>query len=51
MNWVYKTEEANDLLNWGVEGKDYIINEEGTLEYPENVNADNVGYHQDMGWG
>lgn len=51
MNWVYKTEAANDLLNWGIEGKDYVINEEGTLEYPENVNADNVGYHQDMGWG
>lgn len=51
MNWIYRTEAANDLLNWGVEGKDYVINEEGTAEFPEGVNADNVGYHQDMGWG
>ncbi|MGN6713050.1 ABC transporter substrate-binding protein [Anaerocolumna jejuensis] len=50
LNWIYKTKEANDLLNWGVEGKDYVVQEDGTLNYPEGVTAENVGYHQDFGW-
>lgn len=50
MNWIFATEEANDLLNWGVEGKDYVVTEDGTIDYPEGVTADNVGYHQDYGW-
>lgn len=50
LNWIYKTKEANDLLNWGVEGKDYEVQEDGTINYPEGVDAENVGYHQDYGW-
>lgn len=50
LNWIYKTKEANDLLNWGVEGKDYEVKEDGTIGYPEGVTAENVGYHQDFGW-
>lgn len=50
MNWIYKTKEANDLLNWGVEGEDYVVNEDGTIGFPEGVTAENVGYHQDFGW-
>lgn len=50
LNWIYATKEANDLLNWGVEGKDYVVTEDGTIDYPEGVTADNVGYHQDFGW-
>ncbi|HHV13364.1 MAG TPA: ABC transporter substrate-binding protein [Clostridiales bacterium] len=50
LNWIYKTKEANDLLNWGIEGKDYIVQEDGTINYPEGVTSDNVGYHQDFGW-
>lgn len=51
MNWIYKTKEANDLLNWGIEGTDYVVQDDGTINYPDGVNADNVGYHQDYGWG
>ncbi len=50
LNWIYETKEANDLLNWGVEGKDYVVTEDGTIDYPEGVTAENVGYHQDYGW-
>lgn len=50
LNWIYATKEANDLLNWGVEGKDYVVSEDGTIDYPEGVTAENVGYHQDYGW-
>ncbi|MCI8389987.1 MAG: ABC transporter substrate-binding protein [Roseburia sp.] len=50
LNWIYATKEANDLLNWGIEGKDYVVTEDGTIDYPEGVTIDNVGYHQDTGW-
>lgn len=50
LNWIYATKEANDLLNWGVEGKDYIVTEDGTIDYPDGVTAESVGYHQDYGW-
>lgn len=50
LNWIYETKEANDLINWGIEGKDYVVTEDGTIDFPEGINADNVGYHQDYGW-
>ncbi len=50
LNWIYATKEANDLLNWGIEGKDYVVQEDGTIDYPEGVTAETAGYHQDYGW-
>lgn len=50
LNWIYSTKEANDLLNWGVEGTDYQVNEDGTIGFPDGVTSDNVDYHQDFGW-
>ncbi len=50
LNWIYKTKEANDLINWGIEGKDYVVTDNGTIDYPDGITAENVGYHQDFGW-
>ncbi len=50
LNWIYKTKAANDLINWGIEGKDYVVLEDGTIDFPEGVSSENVGYHQDYGW-
>lgn len=50
LNWIYNTKEANDLINWGIEGKDYVLTEDGTIDYPDGITAENVGYHQDFGW-
>lgn len=50
LNWIYKTKEANDLLNWGVEGIHWVETPEGMADYPEGVTADNCGYHQSFGW-
>ena len=27
-----------------------VVTEDGTIDYPEGVTIDNVGYHQDTGW-
>lgn len=49
-NWIVATKEANDLLNWGVEGVHWEEAIDGTAVYPQGVDATNVGYHQDFGW-
>ena len=49
-NWIVSTREANDLLNWGVEGLDWVEAEDGSATYPEGVDINSVGYHQDFGW-
>lgn len=49
-DFIMGSEEANDLLNWGVEGKDWVEAEDGTATYPEQVDLNNVSYHQDFGW-
>ena len=50
LNWICKTEEANDLLNWGVEGVHWALQDDGTINYPEGVTAESVGYHQNFGF-
>ncbi|OBR65278.1 hypothetical protein A7K91_20055 [Paenibacillus oryzae] len=50
LNWAYNSKEFNDLLNWGVPGKDWVVNADGQADYPEGVDATNVNYHSDYGF-
>ena len=50
LNWAYGSGEFADLINWGIEGEDWVEAEDGTAAYPEGVDPTNVGYHQDMGF-
>lgn len=50
LNWISKTKEANDLLNWGIEGKHWEKQKDGTINYPSGVTVQNCGYHQNMGY-
>lgn len=50
LNWAYTSKEFNDLLNWGVPGKDWIVNSNGQADYPEGVTAATVNYHSDYGF-
>ena len=45
MNLLYGDQEVQDTITWGVEGVDYVKNDDGTLTYPEGVTADTVQYH------
>lgn len=49
-NFIANSREANDLLNWGVEGADWIEAEDGSATFPEGVTLENVAYHQGYGW-
>ena len=50
MNWTYASGEFNDLINWGIEGEDWVLTENNLAAYPEGVDATSVGYHNDFGY-
>lgn len=50
LNLMYTNKEIVDLLNYGVEGTDYIVMEDGTYGYPEGMDSTSVGYHIEMTW-
>ena len=50
LNLIMTDTDIMNLLNWGVEGEDYIVNEDGLLDYPEGKDASTVGYHLGAGW-
>lgn len=50
LDWTYKSGEFTDLINWGVPGTDWVLNEEGQADYPEGITAATVGYHNDKGF-
>ncbi|WP_407270051.1 ABC transporter substrate-binding protein [Radiobacillus sp. PE A8.2] len=50
LNWAYTSADFNNLLNWGVPGKDWIVNENGMADYPEGETASSVNYHSDYGF-
>lgn len=49
-NWCYTSEAFADLINWGVEGLDWVLTDDGMAAYPDGVDASSVGYHNDYGW-
>lgn len=49
-NWCYSSEEFANLINWGVEGVDWVRTEDNLAAYPEGIDATSVSYHQDFGW-
>ena len=50
LNWTYESREFNDLINWGIEGKDWVLTDDGMAAYPDGVDASTVGYHNDFGF-
>lgn len=50
LNLLETDSDIMNLLNWGVEGEDYVVNSDGLLDYPEGKDASSVGYHLGAGW-
>lgn len=52
IDYIYGNPEVMNLLNWGEEGVDYVIEdaENGVINYPEGITSDNVGYSLNLGW-
>ena len=46
-NYIFQSQEFNDLINWGIEGTDWVENEDGLADFPEGGDATTVSYHND----
>lgn len=44
LNLMFTNKDINNLLAWGVEGRDYVV-VDGVAKYPEGVTPDKVAYH------
>lgn len=44
MNLMYTSQDVMNLLDWGVEGTDFVM-KDGEATYPDGVDADSVAYH------
>lgn len=49
LNLMYTDKDIVNLLDWGIEGKHYVKVSDNVIDYPQGVNAGNVGY-SGMGW-
>ncbi|MDQ6419634.1 ABC transporter substrate-binding protein [Paenibacillus sp. LHD-117] len=50
LNLLYTDKEIVNLLHWGIEGKHYKVNENGTIDFADGVDAKTSGYNLRQGW-
>ncbi|RED63292.1 ABC transporter substrate-binding protein [Cohnella lupini] len=50
MNLLYSDKELFNLLAWGIEGKDYVKKSDNVIDYPQGVDATNVGYNFNLSY-
>lgn len=49
-NLLHKDKYLVNLINWGIEGQDYVKVDDNTIKYPDGINASNSGYNLNMSW-
>jgi putative aldouronate transport system substrate-binding protein len=42
---MYTNADITNLLDWGIEGRDYVAKSDGTIDYPSGVTANTCPYH------
>ncbi len=50
LNLFYTDSEIMNLLCWGIEGEHYTVCEDGTIDYPPNIDAKTSGYSPNSNW-
>ena len=52
LDYIYGSSEIMNLLNWGEQDKDYVIEDadNGIINFPEGISSDNAGYNLNLGW-
>ena len=50
LNEMYTNADIVNILSWGIEGTHWEQKDDGTIGYPEGVNADNSTYDLGMYW-
>lgn len=50
LNLMYTDKELVNILDWGIEGKHYVVKSDNIIDYPPGVDAQNSGYNLNYGW-
>jgi len=50
LNLLYTDSEVEELLCNGIEGRNYVLNEEGLCTFPDGVDSTNTTYSPNIGW-
>lgn len=50
LDWLFGNQKVNDLMNYGIEDRDWVVDENGNANFPEGKDASTVSYHLDWGW-
>lgn len=50
LNLLYSDKDLVNLLDWGIEGRHYVKQADGSIDYPPTINASNTGYGMDEGF-
>lgn len=50
LNLMYSDPDIMNLLAWGIEGKHYVFNDDGTIRFPDGVDPDGHGYNYQLSW-
>lgn len=50
INEMYVNADLVNLLAWGVEGEHYVVNSDGTVGFPEGIDATTTTYGLNMDW-
>lgn len=50
LNLFYTNSDLMNLISYGIEGMHYEVQEDGTINWPEGINKDTVGYYNDAAW-
>lgn len=50
LNLMYTDPDIMNLISWGIEGEHYEVKDEGTIGFPEGIDASNSGYNLNMTW-
>ncbi|HEY5586845.1 MAG TPA: ABC transporter substrate-binding protein [Ruminiclostridium sp.] len=49
-NLLHKDKYLVNLINWGIEGKDYVKESDNVIKYPDGMTAANSTYNLNMNW-
>lgn len=50
INEMYTNPEVVNLLDWGIEGVHYEVQDDGTVDFPEGLDANTTTYGLNMDW-
>ena len=50
LNMLFSNSDIMNLLRWGIEGEHYVMLDNGFIDYPEGVDAENLSYNMTANW-